>query len=236
MLCFLALWLGYMSIVSIGQTFYGFGWEMLLLEAGFLAAFLGSDAQPPADRRDRAVLVAGVPARVRRGHDQDPRRPRVARPHRADVPPRDPADARPAQPAGAPPPPLVPPAARSSATTSRSSSCRGSCSRRSLGLWVPGPVPAIVGAVGRRDRHRDPAVARRHRQLRVAELGDDRARRLGDRAARASARRAAGAAIDPPWLIDGIPLPWLIVTQRRRRPVSRCSAGGRCATSSRGAS
>ncbi|MDR7183353.1 hypothetical protein J2X85_000376 [Microbacterium trichothecenolyticum] len=47
MLCFLALWLGYMSITSIGQTFYGFGWEMLLLEAGFLGAFLGSDDQPP---------------------------------------------------------------------------------------------------------------------------------------------------------------------------------------------
>jgi hypothetical protein len=47
MLCFLALWLGYMSIVSIGQTFYSFGWEMLLLEAGFLAAFLGSNDQPP---------------------------------------------------------------------------------------------------------------------------------------------------------------------------------------------
>jgi len=44
-LCFLALWLGYMSIVSLGQTFYGFGWEMLLLEAGFLAAFLGSRDQ-----------------------------------------------------------------------------------------------------------------------------------------------------------------------------------------------
>ncbi|MBW8762431.1 MAG: lipase maturation factor family protein [Microbacterium sp.] len=47
MVCFLALWLGYMSIVSIGQTFYSFGWEMLLLEAGFLAAFLGSNDQPP---------------------------------------------------------------------------------------------------------------------------------------------------------------------------------------------
>lgn len=47
MLAFLALWLGYMSIVSIGQTFYSFGWEMLLLEAGFLAAFLGSTDQPP---------------------------------------------------------------------------------------------------------------------------------------------------------------------------------------------
>lgn len=47
MTCFLLLWLGYMSISSIGQTFYGFGWEMLLLEAGFLAAFLGSRDQPP---------------------------------------------------------------------------------------------------------------------------------------------------------------------------------------------
>lgn len=47
MLCFLALWAGYMSVTSIGQTFYGFGWEMLLCEAGFLAAFLGSSSQPP---------------------------------------------------------------------------------------------------------------------------------------------------------------------------------------------
>lgn len=48
MMCFLLLWLGYMSITSIGQTFYGFGWEMLLLEAGFLTAFLGSrDEAPP---------------------------------------------------------------------------------------------------------------------------------------------------------------------------------------------
>ena len=43
MLTFLALWLLYMSIVNVGQVFYGFGWEILLLEAGFLAAFLGSD-------------------------------------------------------------------------------------------------------------------------------------------------------------------------------------------------
>ncbi|WP_194421174.1 lipase maturation factor family protein [Microbacterium abyssi] len=47
MICFLLLWVGYMSISSIGQTFYGFGWEMLLLEAGFLAAFLGSRNEPP---------------------------------------------------------------------------------------------------------------------------------------------------------------------------------------------
>jgi hypothetical protein len=42
------LWLCYLSIVNVGQTFYGFGWETLLLEAGFLAVFLGSrDTAPP---------------------------------------------------------------------------------------------------------------------------------------------------------------------------------------------
>ncbi|WP_426999120.1 lipase maturation factor family protein [Pseudarthrobacter sp. N5] len=47
LLAFLALWLLYMSITNVGQTFYGFGWEMLLLEAGFTVAFLGSDQTPP---------------------------------------------------------------------------------------------------------------------------------------------------------------------------------------------
>jgi len=37
----LCLWALYLSIVNVGQIFYGFGWETLLLEAGFLAAFLG---------------------------------------------------------------------------------------------------------------------------------------------------------------------------------------------------
>src|SRR5438874_2972617 len=37
----LVLWALYLSIVNVGQTFYSFGWESLLLEAGFLAAFLG---------------------------------------------------------------------------------------------------------------------------------------------------------------------------------------------------
>ena len=37
----LAMWALYLSIVNVGQTFYSFGWESLLLEAGFLAAFLG---------------------------------------------------------------------------------------------------------------------------------------------------------------------------------------------------
>jgi hypothetical protein len=37
----LAMWALYLSVVNVGQTFYGFGWETLLLEAGFLAVFLG---------------------------------------------------------------------------------------------------------------------------------------------------------------------------------------------------
>ncbi|KRC59061.1 hypothetical protein ASE14_14810 [Agromyces sp. Root81] len=44
---FLALWILYLSIVNVGQTFYGFGWEMLLCEALFTMAFLGSDQTPP---------------------------------------------------------------------------------------------------------------------------------------------------------------------------------------------
>ncbi len=44
LLVFGAMYLLYLSIVNIGGLLYGFGWESLLLEAGFLAAFLGSDA------------------------------------------------------------------------------------------------------------------------------------------------------------------------------------------------
>ncbi|MDT0308719.1 lipase maturation factor family protein [Streptomyces sp. DSM 44917] len=42
-----ALWALYLSIVNIGQTWYAFGWESLLLEAGFLAVFLGNDSVAP---------------------------------------------------------------------------------------------------------------------------------------------------------------------------------------------
>ena len=47
MLAFLLLWFLYLSVVNVGQTFYGFGWESLLVEAGFTVAFLGSDASDP---------------------------------------------------------------------------------------------------------------------------------------------------------------------------------------------
>jgi Lipase maturation factor len=41
------LWAMYQSIVNVGGSFYSFGWETLLLEAGFLAIFLGNEAIAP---------------------------------------------------------------------------------------------------------------------------------------------------------------------------------------------
>ncbi|MDT5049100.1 MAG: hypothetical protein QOG75_4998, partial [Mycobacterium sp.] len=43
----LLLWVLYLSIVNVGQTWYSFGWESLLLETGFLATFLGNDRVAP---------------------------------------------------------------------------------------------------------------------------------------------------------------------------------------------
>src|SRR5207247_1809771 len=43
-----ALWALYLSIVNVGQIFYAFGWETLLLEAGFLAVFLDAGPTVPA--------------------------------------------------------------------------------------------------------------------------------------------------------------------------------------------
>lgn len=42
------LWVLYQSFVNVGQVFYGFGWEILLLEAGFLAIFLGDNKTVPS--------------------------------------------------------------------------------------------------------------------------------------------------------------------------------------------
>ena len=36
------MWALYISFVNVGQTFYAFGWESILLEAGFYAIFLGA--------------------------------------------------------------------------------------------------------------------------------------------------------------------------------------------------
>lgn len=138
MVCFLALWIGYMSISSIGQTFYGFGWEMLLLEAGFLAAFLGSNDQPPPT----VVIVlfwwlvfrlefgAGM-IKIRGGREW---RDLTALMYHHETQPMPGPLSRQAHllPAGSI-------AARCSATTSHSSSCRGSSSPRWSGSWSPAP-------------------------------------------------------------------------------------------------
>ncbi|NEU55810.1 lipase maturation factor family protein [Halorussus sp. MSC15.2] len=42
MLLWTTLWLLYLSFVNAGRVFYGFGWESMLLETGFLAVFLGA--------------------------------------------------------------------------------------------------------------------------------------------------------------------------------------------------
>ncbi|WP_448612698.1 lipase maturation factor family protein [Modestobacter sp. URMC 112] len=48
MALWLVLWALYLSIVNVGQVWYGFGWESLLVEAGFLAVFLGpAHVAPP---------------------------------------------------------------------------------------------------------------------------------------------------------------------------------------------
>ncbi|MEB3022030.1 lipase maturation factor family protein [[Mycobacterium] crassicus] len=43
----LLLWVLYLSIVNVGQAWYSFGWESILLESGFLAVFLGNDRVAP---------------------------------------------------------------------------------------------------------------------------------------------------------------------------------------------
>lgn len=48
LLVWLGLWVLYQSIVNVGQTFYGFGWESMLLECGFFAMFLGPASTAPS--------------------------------------------------------------------------------------------------------------------------------------------------------------------------------------------
>ena len=47
-LTWLSLWVLYLSFVNVGQVFYAFGWETMLLEAGFLAVFLGDARSEPS--------------------------------------------------------------------------------------------------------------------------------------------------------------------------------------------
>lgn len=47
MLAFAVLWVLYLSFVNVGQIWYAFGWESILLDAGAIAILLGSDAVAP---------------------------------------------------------------------------------------------------------------------------------------------------------------------------------------------
>ncbi|HEY4063029.1 MAG TPA: lipase maturation factor family protein [Puia sp.] len=55
------LWFLYMSFVNVGQEWYGYGWEIQLLETGFLAIFLCPllDGRP-FPRRAPPVLIIGL--------------------------------------------------------------------------------------------------------------------------------------------------------------------------------
>ena len=70
MLLWLLLWVCYLSIVNVGQIWYSFGWESLLLEAGLLVVFVGNEDGRTAGTRDVADPLAAVPRRVRRRIDQ----------------------------------------------------------------------------------------------------------------------------------------------------------------------
>ena len=54
-----ALWMLYMSFVHVGQDWYGYGWEIQLLETGFLAIFLCPllDGRPFPKREPPAVVI-----------------------------------------------------------------------------------------------------------------------------------------------------------------------------------
>jgi len=47
MLLWAAMWGLYQSFVNAGRVFYGYGWESMLLETGFLAVFLGAGPSEP---------------------------------------------------------------------------------------------------------------------------------------------------------------------------------------------
>jgi hypothetical protein len=71
---FLVLWVLYLSYVTVGRVFCAFGWETLLLEAGFLAIFLGNGLVQGvgffAERdRGREGLGDGVRGGAHRGVD-----------------------------------------------------------------------------------------------------------------------------------------------------------------------
>lgn len=214
MACFLLLWLGYMSISSIGQTFYGFGWEMLLLEAGFLAAFLGSASQPPPT----VVIVlfwwlvirlefgAGM-IKIRGGREW---RDLTALMYHHETQPMPGPLSRQAH--------LLPPWFHRLEVIGNHGAQLGApwlLLAPILGLWIPGAstgsatVPAIVGAAG--------AAVVIGTQLWLVVTGNFAWLNWATIVIAFSAvgiplgtpRQAVTA---PPWTVDGLWLPWLVVT------------------------
>ncbi|MCH6231086.1 lipase maturation factor family protein [Microbacterium sp. CFH 31415] len=208
MACFLALWLGYMSIVSIGQTFYGFGWEMLLLEAGFLAAFLGSAAEPPPT----VVIVlfwwlvfrlefgAGM-IKIRGGREW---RDLTALTYHHETQPMPGPLSRQAH--------LLPRWFHKGEVVGNHIAqliVPWFLFAPLLGLWVPGPVPAIVGAVA--------GAIVIATQLWLVITGNFAWLNwitivLAFSAIGLPFERDSTLAHGPPWIVDGLPLPWLVVT------------------------
>ena len=140
MLLWLVLWVLYLSIVNVGQIWYSFGWESLLLEAGLLVVFVGNDEVAPSGARDVVDPLAAVPRRVRRGADQAARRPLLARSDVSGLPPRDAADAGPAQlvlPSLATP---VSPRGSGGQPRRAARSCRSGCS-------LPQPIASVAAAI-----------------------------------------------------------------------------------------
>jgi hypothetical protein len=210
MIAFLLLWLGYMSIVSIGQTFYSFGWEMLLLEAGFLAAFLGSDSQPPSVvvivlfwwLLFRLEFGAGM-IKIRGGREW---RDLTALTYHHETQPMPGPLSRQAH--------LLP-------RWFHKGEVLGNHFAQLivpwflfapiLGLWIPGPVPAIIGAVAG-----SIVIAT---QLWLVVTGNFAWLNWATIVLGFSAiglpgigRARKPAADAPPAVIDGLPLPWLILT------------------------
>jgi hypothetical protein len=209
MACFLALWIGYMSVTSIGQTFYGFGWEMLLLEAGFLAAFLGSNAQPPAT----VVIVlfwwlvfrlefgAGM-IKIRGGREW---RDLTALTYHHETQPMPGPLSRQAH--------LLPRWFHKGEVVGNHFAqlvAPWFLFAPLLGLWIPGPVPAIVGAVA--------ATIVIATQLWLIVTGNFAWLNWITVVLAFSAIGIPDPSADtrpasiPPWIIDGMPLAWLVVT------------------------
>ena len=210
LIAFLLLWGGYMSITSIGQTFYSFGWEMLLLEAGFLAAFLGSDSQPPAT----VVIVllwwlvfrlefgAGM-IKIRGGREW---RDLTALMYHHETQPM--------------PGPLSRQAHLLPRWFHRGEVLGNHFAQLIvpwflfaplLGLWIPGPVPAFIGAVAG-----GIVIAT---QFWLVATGNFAWLNWATIVIAFSAIGVPGIGSvsqpspdEPPWLIDGLPLAWLIAT------------------------